>query len=212
MRFYSLVLLAAVSGRADGQQVGASAVRLLFPWWLVLAAAGALVLSVALLHIKPPPSMRLSRFPWMSGNTVLLALVALLAGGWIAERRLVSRLDSPTVPTVANPDIGAIGAGRPAGLPASGATFTFVTIVAAAIGTIAVGCLVLFALEAQRREVRVETHWGGLGGGAGGWKLSPALLYLVLALVLFSMLTVIATRALASADEAIDREAAPSSR
>lgn len=28
----------------------------------------------------------------------------------------------------------------------------------------------------------LETHWGGLGGGLGGWRASPALIYLVGAL------------------------------
>ncbi|MCB9745795.1 MAG: hypothetical protein H6740_24685, partial [Alphaproteobacteria bacterium] len=28
----------------------------------------------------------------------------------------------------------------------------------------------------------LETHWGGLGGGLGGWRASPSLIYLVGAL------------------------------
>lgn len=35
----------------------------------------------------------------------------------------------------------------------------------------------------------VETSWGGLGGGLGGWRISPAVLYLVAALVFGGMLT-----------------------
>lgn len=28
----------------------------------------------------------------------------------------------------------------------------------------------------------VQTHWGGIGGGLGGWRMSPTLFLLVLAL------------------------------
>jgi hypothetical protein len=36
-------------------------------------------------------------------------------------------------------------------------------------------------------EVSFESHWGGLGGDMGGWRVSPALARIALALVLFIM-------------------------
>jgi hypothetical protein len=44
------------------------------------------------------------------------------------------------------------------------------------------------AAEAVRREegISFETHWGGLGGGLGGWRISPAAALSLLTLVLAS--------------------------
>jgi hypothetical protein len=42
----------------------------------------------------------------------------------------------------------------------------------------------------------VESHWGGLGGGLGGWRVSPQVIYLVAALVFAGMLTALASRTL----------------
>lgn len=59
-----------------------------------------------------------------------------------------------------------------------------------------VGALVLFAfgsiyflfLFVQRLErggaPQIETHWGGIGGGLGGWRMSTSLGYLLVAIVL----------------------------
>jgi hypothetical protein len=44
--------------------------------------------------------------------------------------------------------------------------------------------LVLFAQDARQQSPGVETHWGGFGGGLGGIRVSPSLLYLVVGLVL----------------------------
>jgi hypothetical protein len=195
-------MLVYLPASASGQEPATSSLRLIFPWWLPITVVGAVVFALAVVLIKPPPA-RAPRIPWLAGHTILLALAALLLGGWIAERRIASML-----PSASTASTGALGQGTgqpmmrvipPGPEPGAGA-LTFVTIVAAVIGGIAVLCLTAFVIEARDRDVRIETHWGGLGGGAGGWKLSPALLYLALALVLFSMLTVIATRALASTE------------
>jgi len=44
------------------------------------------------------------------------------------------------------------------------------------------------ASEAGKPALWVETHWGGLGGGLGGWHLSPALGYLILTAVIGGLL------------------------
>src|SRR5262245_39996121 len=36
---------------------------------------------------------------------------------------------------------------------------------------------------------RLDSHWGGFGGGLGGWQISPSLMYLV-ASIAFAILTV----------------------
>ena len=41
---------------------------------------------------------------------------------------------------------------------------------------------------------RVETHWGGLGGGLGGWRISASLAYLVAAIAFGAMFTAFSTR------------------
>ena len=38
------------------------------------------------------------------------------------------------------------------------------------------------------RPVKIETSWGGFGGGLGGWWLSPSLVYLIASLVFGSLL------------------------
>jgi hypothetical protein len=40
-----------------------------------------------------------------------------------------------------------------------------------------------------------EAHWGGLGGGLGGWRLSPAAAYLLLALTLVGIAATLAVPA-----------------
>lgn len=52
------------------------------------------------------------------------------------------------------------------------------------LGMATVGFLVGFTREIERGEwPRIETSWGGLGGGLGGWRMSPALACLLGALV-----------------------------
>ena len=44
----------------------------------------------------------------------------------------------------------------------------------------------------------LETSWGGFGGGLGGWNLSPALTYLLVALFLGGLFGVLANRVVGS--------------
>ncbi|MFZ5479050.1 MAG: hypothetical protein ACOZNI_19925 [Myxococcota bacterium] len=43
-------------------------------------------------------------------------------------------------------------------------------------------CLLLDDLEKGGR-IEVRTHWGGLGGGVGGWSATPAVAYLAATLL-----------------------------
>jgi hypothetical protein len=49
-------------------------------------------------------------------------------------------------------------------------------------GSITLACLARLAKSAERGETfGVESHWGGLGGGVGGWRISAPLGYFVCA-------------------------------
>jgi predicted lipid-binding transport protein (Tim44 family) len=61
------------------------------------------------------------------------------------------------------------------------------------LGSIAVVFLRLFIQSASADTPRVETHWGGLGGGLGGWTISASFVYLAVALVAMVLLTATAT-------------------
>lgn len=56
------------------------------------------------------------------------------------------------------------------------------------VGGVSTVLAVPYAYEAVRREegIAFETHWGGLGGGLGGWRVSPAAALCLLALILCS--------------------------
>lgn len=55
--------------------------------------------------------------------------------------------------------------------------------------------VVLFLWEAMReRPLSVESHWGGLGGGLGGWRISPALIYMLGAIAFGVMLSAVVIR------------------
>lgn len=54
----------------------------------------------------------------------------------------------------------------------------------ALLGTLTLLFALLFLRAVERGEPPLfESHWGGLGGGLGGWRISPALAYLVATLL-----------------------------
>jgi hypothetical protein len=61
----------------------------------------------------------------------------------------------------------------------------------AAAGTMAV--VALLTDLAGGRTVNVESHWGGLGGGIGGWTVSSPLIALVIALACLGGMVALAT-------------------
>jgi hypothetical protein len=57
-----------------------------------------------------------------------------------------------------------------------------------ALGGVTAVLLGLFIFLLVRGEsVYLETHWGGLGGGLGGWRVSPALAALLGAIAFASL-------------------------
>jgi hypothetical protein len=71
-------------------------------------------------------------------------------------------------------------------------------LIATAAGVLLLGTAAAFYRMYQELNrgdsPRLEHHWGGLGGGLGGWRVSPSLAYLLLTVALASLLTLIVTR------------------
>jgi hypothetical protein len=44
----------------------------------------------------------------------------------------------------------------------------------------------------QKGGIAMESHWGGYGGGAGGWRISPAVGYLIAIVVLACLVALLA--------------------
>jgi hypothetical protein len=104
--------------------------------------------------------------------------------------------DSPAAPTApgarraaANPD-SAAQARR-----AANADLVFMGGIAL-LGVCTLAFAGLFVRETWRgHSAEVESHWGGFGGGLGGWRVSPSLTYLVCALAFGTMVSVLVARA-----------------
>lgn len=67
-------------------------------------------------------------------------------------------------------------------------------VIAGILLLIVIYLLTGFARHARQNPPHIETHWGGLGGGLGGWRVSASLAYLVAALAFGGMFTAFSTR------------------
>jgi len=67
-------------------------------------------------------------------------------------------------------------------------TLWMATLVALALGTTYFLFLFVQRLE-QGGPPEIETHWGGIGGGLGGWRMSRSLGYLLVAMALSALFT-----------------------
>lgn len=56
-------------------------------------------------------------------------------------------------------------------------------------------------------SVEVQSHWGGLGGGLGGWRMSPAMVLLIVGIVLFGGALGLALKPVATGDETTEAAA-----
>ena len=84
------------------------------------------------------------------------------------------------------------------GLQAALSDRTFVMLMyggVLAILAIAVGWLIAKVLLSSDAPLRFESHWGGLGGGLGGWHMSRPLGYLITAAILASLAVITAGKA-----------------
>ena len=105
-----------------------------------------------------------------------------------------SAVAAPTPIRVAVDSVHAAALPPLAALDASGRGFVFAVAGVLVVG--AAACFALFVDAARSDRPLVEGHWGGFGGGASGWRVSPAVLFLVGLLALGAMLTAVATAAL----------------
>jgi hypothetical protein len=67
-------------------------------------------------------------------------------------------------------------------------------------------CLYRFVDSALADQPLFEGHWGGFGGGASSWRISPAVLFLVATIALGTMVTAIATAAIRPAATSMGTE------
>jgi uncharacterized membrane protein len=68
-----------------------------------------------------------------------------------------------------------------------------IALVCIFLAGIAVVFLRLFIRSLTAEAPRIETHWGGLGGGLGGWTISASFMYFAMALIALVLLTATAT-------------------
>ena len=79
------------------------------------------------------------------------------------------------------------------------------TTVGGITGVLAISlCFLLVARLVGRAKVEFETHWGGLGGGKAGWRLSNGLA-LMLGVFLLSLVSLASFSAAAVAQEAAEK-------
>lgn len=66
--------------------------------------------------------------------------------------------------------------------------------------------LIGMLVSARSESPSVESHWGGFGGGLGGWRISPSLAFLLGAIAFGAMFTTV-VRTMADPDVRATREA-----
>jgi hypothetical protein len=173
---------------------GSRAKAILIDAGLVAAAAAAVWLWTAILRSGPWQDFRL--WPWRGTWLVaplalpLIGLVLGIAGSvlWRRLRRAGASTPAATEPTPAVAPIALAASVFALMLLAGVAAGGMSALRAAAL--LVVGpptALVIWhaALRLSRNEsVGFDSHWGGLGGGIGGWRISSATVLVLVALIL----------------------------
>lgn len=97
-----------------------------------------------------------------------------------------------TAPATAQANTADTGKPEPARMSAAENAAVFALIVLAA-GAL---CFTYLFVRHVRygHKVGIESHWGGLGGGLGGWRISSALCFLIGSLVFAGALSALAIR------------------
>jgi hypothetical protein len=72
---------------------------------------------------------------------------------------------------------------------------------------IAVAASAWFLRTIRKQPIEIETNWGGLGGGGGGWRASDSLVAVVAMVLAWLLLGALSIRTSAAQREAIDHEA-----
>jgi len=109
---------------------------------------------------------------------VFVRFAALEAASWLVAVRLDAQTPASTTEPVA-PDPGLV--------TDYWVHVSMVAIVLLFLGMLSVAALRKFSAamtDQAKGGLWLETHWGGLGGGLGGWRVSNALVYLILVALL----------------------------
>jgi hypothetical protein len=165
-----------------------------YPWWYAMAP---LLLAVVLIVIL----QRLKNAPDAVGSTLLglaaLSFVAAIASGSYAVGRSRGVASYGTLVRARQAVAGdtATAADRPVVVRVTRLSLD-VTDAGFLILTVGAGVFLWLTVVATRREdTMIESHWGGFGGGLGGWRVTPALVYLIVALACVGMLGIVTLRA-----------------
>lgn len=115
-----------------------------------------------------------------TANLAAFGTLFLLIGYWWGERAIVSQVTAAL-------EAGRVTATSTA-LPTTLQPFTGRDAITLLIGAWALIFLVAFMWSARVEPLRIETHWGGFGGGIGGWRISSSFVYLLLAIAFVGVL------------------------
>jgi hypothetical protein len=157
--------------------------------WRVTAISVTVIGAVTFLRNRPvitsaAPGTTPTRTSWGAGWVAAIGTILLIGYTWLSFQR-------NSLPKTA----GGVAQSADLGTTFETAQGILSIFWFGALGLLGIGTLVflfLFVGRLQRGGApKIETHWGGIGGGLGGWRMSSSLGYLVVAIILttcFSML------------------------
>lgn len=167
-----------------------------FPWWYGLAGVAFAALALGLFAWKADDWEG-----WVGIALAIAAVIAVIAAGATIgysrgeDKGIVSgiRWASHAPPSDAAAALARAesqGNGFTTGKDDPNSVRDLVSL---ALGAGALVFLSLLVLDLRRGRLLVRSHWGGFGGGVGGWEVSPSLLYLIVGMS-FVVLLVMSNR------------------
>ncbi|MEP6765310.1 MAG: hypothetical protein ABJB66_13415 [Gemmatimonadaceae bacterium] len=180
--------------------VGGAQPPAIYPWWYGLAGILIGVLLIILLIVKSDDWVPLANFSLL----VAASLAFFAAGTAIAyplarQRGFETARQMSLPPTAADSaavDARATTNSKPTVEETRETTRKFVLL---SLGLGAIIFLSLLVREANRGNLTLTSHWGGFGGGLGGWQIPSSLMYLIIAITFVVALAVLAPHDVVSA-------------
>jgi len=126
-----------------------------------------------------PEGSRFSYGPLLWSTTISTGILAAMA--WLSFRSNPPEISSDALSSAAPVAATSV-------LPAASILW-LATLVVLGLGTIYFLYLFVQRLE-EGGAPQIEAHWGGIGGGLGGWRMSPALGHVLVATLLAILFTV----------------------